>query len=153
MSVRARVKSSEDVWIPGTITVVSLCSVGVRLRTTARLLRVVTVCSARFFKNLRKQASRWRRRPEHPRRSPRQGQSPSAEPSGRRHPLPCVRKEAGPGKALSRCVGGRVDSKGAGAGLFSREKRGTDTASSSSQSAAISAPTRPDSDTQPPRTS
>lgn len=49
MSVRVRVKSFEDiclevVWVPNAITIITVCSLRVRLRKIARLLRVVTVC-------------------------------------------------------------------------------------------------------------
>ncbi|KAK2888148.1 hypothetical protein Q8A73_019596 [Channa argus] len=52
---------------------------------------------------------------------------------------------AGPGKARSRCVGGREHSKGAAAAVFIRKPRRTQTARSESRE--ISAPVLLDSDT------
>lgn len=58
---------------------------------------------------------------------------------GHRHPLPRVRKWAVPGKALSRRVGGRADSRGAAAAVFIRQLRRAQTARTQQRSSAPAA--------------
>lgn len=162
--MRVRVKSFEDVrlevvWIPGTITIISVCSLRVPQRKIARLLRVVTVCSAASFKNSGSKSPDGEGgcniRAEH------RARTNSLPPNHPGAGIPCraYGEGAEPGKALSRYVGGRVDSKGAGAELFIREPRGSDKSeqlqsersdfSTSGRTATHSLPAQPRQDISP----